>query len=205
MRPARSAIPAPPELEPSTEPAPAALAGKARWPSSARFLYRLMKSNTIASTSASPAAPPTTPPAIVPAGATASSLLSFDAAALVLVMPFDVAVAPSPAAPTNPVPSDSSEETGVDSGDAWVDVAASVENTVERKVDRSLKIVLTDPLAEVLLADVSLEGVSLAEEDAARLLVLLVADGETVAVCPSESVVVNDSLDRVIVSTSPFD
>jgi hypothetical protein len=94
-----------------------------------------MKSNTIASTSARPAAPPTTPPAIVPAGATASSSLSFDAATLVLVIPFDVAVAPSPAAPTNPVPSDSSEETGVDSGDAWVDVAASVENTVERKVD----------------------------------------------------------------------
>jgi hypothetical protein len=94
-----------------------------------------MKSNTIASTSARPAAPPTTPPAIVPAGATASSSLSFDAATLVLVMPFDVAVAPSLAAPTNPVPSDSSEETGVDSEDAWVDVAASVENMVERKVD----------------------------------------------------------------------
>jgi hypothetical protein len=45
----------------------------------------------------------------------------------------------------------------------------------------------------------------LAEEDAARLLVLLVADGEIVAVCPSESVVVNDMLDRVMVATSPFD
>lgn len=154
-----------------------------------------MKSNTIASTSARPAAPPTTPPAIVPAGATASSSLSFDAAALVLVIPFDVAVAPSPAAPTNPVPSDSSEETGVYSGDALVDVVGSVENTVEMKVDRSLEIVVTDPRAEV----------SLAEEEAARLLVLLVADGETVAVCPSESVVVKDSLDRVIVVTSPFD
>lgn len=68
----------------------------------------------------------------------------------------------------------------------------------------------TDPLADVSLAEVSLaefslETVSPAEEDAARLLVLLVADGETVAVCPSESVVVNDSLDRVIVVTSPFD
>jgi hypothetical protein len=137
MRPVRSDIPAPPELEPLAEPAPvpAALAGRARWPSSARFLYRLMKSNTIASTSARPAAPPTTPPAIVPAGAIASSSLSFDAATLVLVMPFDVAVAPSPAAPTNPAPSDSSEGTGVDSGDAWADVAASVEYTVERKVD----------------------------------------------------------------------
>ena len=94
-----------------------------------------MKSNTIASTSARPAAPPTTPPAIVPAGATASSSLSFDEAALVLVIPFDVAVAPSPAAPTNPVPSDSSEEIGVYSGDALMDVAGSVENTVEMKVD----------------------------------------------------------------------
>lgn len=67
-----------------------------------------------------------------------------------------------------------------------------MENTVERKVDWSLEIVVTYPLAE---------------EDDARLLVLLLSDGDgdTVAVCPSESVVVNDSLDRVRVATSPFD
>lgn len=150
-----------------------------------------MKSNTIASTSARPAAPPTTPPAIVPAGATASSSVSFDAATLVLVIPFDVAVAPSPATPTSPAPSGPSEGAGVDSEESSVGVGVPVENTVERKVDWSLEIVVTYPLAE---------------EDA-RLLVLLLSDGDgdTVAVCPSESVVVNDSLDRVRVATSPFD
>jgi hypothetical protein len=150
-----------------------------------------MKSNTIASTSARPAAPPTTPPAIVPAGATAPSSLSFDAATLVLVILFDVAVAPSPATPASPTPSDSSDDAGVESGEVWEGVGVSdVEKTVETRVDWSLEIVVRDPLAE---------------EDTARLLVLLVADGEIVAVCPSESVVVNDLLDRVIVVTSPFD
>jgi hypothetical protein len=76
------------------------------------------------------------------------------------------------------------------SEEGWVDVGVSAENTVETKVDWSLEIVITDPLVE---------------EDDARLLVLRVADGETVAVCPSERVVVNGSLDRVMVATSPFD
>jgi len=49
------------------------------------------------------------------------------AAALVLEIPFEVAVAPSPATPANPMPLGSSEE-------AWVEDAVAVEKTVDRTV-----------------------------------------------------------------------
>lgn len=93
------------------------------------------------STSAKPAAPPTTPPAMVPAGAGPSSLLPESSGVGVeLGPPFEVAVAPSPAAPAMPTPFvESSEELCVDDG-------VAVEKTVDRTVDRSFEIVVTDPL-----------------------------------------------------------
>lgn len=62
-----------------------------------------------------------------------------------------------------------------------------MEKIVDRTVDRSSDIVVTDA-----------EDLSLLLE-----LGLPVEEGEIVAVCPSESVVVNSSSDRVKVSTSP--
>lgn len=128
-------------------------------------------------TSTRPAAPPTTPPAIVPAGAVVSSLPLPPAEVLVLEMPLEVAVAPSPATPARPTPLGSSEE-------LWVDDGEAVEKTVDRTVDPSVEITVTEPLGE----------------DVAPL-----EDGEIVATWPSAKDVVNGSSDRVIVVTSPLD
>lgn len=98
-------------------------------------------------------------------------------------MPEEVAVAPSPAAPARPTPPESSDE-------PWVDEAVAVENMVERTVDPSLEMVVTDPLEPV--GELSLSDV---RED----------DGEMVAVRPSESVVEKTSSERVNVSTSPLE
>lgn len=124
-----------------------------------------------------PAAPPTTPPAIVPAGAVASSSPLFPVEVLVLEIPLEVAVAPSPATPARPTPLGSSEE-------LWVDEGEAVENTVDRTVDPSLEITVTEPLGE----------------DVAPL-----EDGAIVATSPSAKDVVNGSSDRVMVVTSPLD
>lgn len=133
-------------------------------------------------TSARPAAPPTTPPAMVPAGADPSSLSpESSGVAVELTTPSEVAVAPSPAAPAMPTPLGSSEELCVDDG-------VAVEKTVDRTVDPSLEIVVTDPLC--------------LDEDPC-VLDPREDEGDMVAVWPSESVVVKDSSERVKVSTSP--
>lgn len=65
-----------------------------------------------------------------------------------------------------------------------------MEKIVDRTVDWSSDMVVTDPedrLADPLVLELGLP----------------VEEGDTVAVCPSESVVVNSSSDRVNVSTSP--
>lgn len=94
-----------------------------------------------------------------------------------LEMPLEVAVAPSPATPARPTPLGSSEV-------LWVDEGEAVENTVDRTVDPSLEITVTEPLGE----------------DVAPL-----EDGAIVATWPSAKDVVNGSSDRVIVVTSPLD
>lgn len=119
-------------------------------------------------TSTSPAAPPTTPPAIVPAGAVLLS--SLFAAVLVLETLPEVAVAPSPATPARPTPLGSSEE-------LWVDDGEAVEKTVDRTVEPSLEITVTEPLE----------------------------DGGMVAAWPSAKDVVKGSSDLVMVVTSPLD
>jgi hypothetical protein len=178
-------MPGSPDADPPFEPVigPAALAGNARWPSWARFLYRLKNSSTIKAMSTSPAAPPTTPPAIVPAGATSSSSSLVSEAALVLVIPLEVDVAPSPEIPARPTPLDSSEE-------SWVGDAEAVEKTVDSTVDRPLEMVMINSLADGL-------KILLPES--------LVEVAGMIAVWPSESDVVNGSFERVKVSMSPLD
>jgi hypothetical protein len=101
----------------------------------------------------------------------------------VLVTPFEVAVAPSPATPAKPTAFGSSEE-------LWVDEGVAVEKTVDNTVDWPSEMVTTDPLAE---------------EAEARLSEARVEDGGTTVVWPLDSDVVKGSSDLVMVWTSPFD
>jgi hypothetical protein len=99
------------------------------------------------------------------------------------VIPFEVAVAPSPATPAKPTPLGSSEE-------LWVDEGVGVEKNVDSTVDWPSEMVTTDPLAD---------------EAEARLSEARVEDGGTTVVWPLDSDVVKGASDLVMVWTSPLD